>query len=339
MAPPIPSIPPSRPTSWPSAAPASRSTPMAPTTARPAGAMTPIPLGTSIGSGGGVSLYEPEPAYQQGVQSTGNRTTPDVSLVADPATGAWIADTYNSLCGRPVRGRGRHQSVGPCLGRPDRPGQPGTSSRGRGDPEQLQPDRYPAGPLHPAPERLQHDHQRHQRLQRATAGYNLVTGLGTPVANLLVPDLIAYQGPGDHPRPPEHVARCRMATFTSGARSHGGGTTTAFDAFNVLTASRAAASSGALILDASLAMRRASSLVNLTPAVAVYDDLCPPHSGLRSRCRSAPLRFTDRPSRRAAISNSTSTLGTSAPSVGVTNSSFSTGLAPQWSVPSHRGWR
>ena len=27
-------------------------------------------------------------------------------------------------------------------------------------------------------------------------GYNLVTGLGTPVANLLVPDLVAYQGPG-----------------------------------------------------------------------------------------------------------------------------------------------
>ena len=30
----------------------------------------------------------------------------------------------------------------------------------------------------------------------ANAGYNLVTGLGTPVANLLVRDLIAYQGPG-----------------------------------------------------------------------------------------------------------------------------------------------
>ncbi len=28
----------------------------------------------------------------------------------------------------------------------------------------------------------------------ASAGYNLVTGLGAPVANLLVPDLIAYQG-------------------------------------------------------------------------------------------------------------------------------------------------
>ncbi len=52
-------------------------------------------VGAFIGSGGGISLYEPEPAYQQGVQSTGSRTTPDVSLVADPATGAWIADPYN----------------------------------------------------------------------------------------------------------------------------------------------------------------------------------------------------------------------------------------------------
>ncbi len=52
-------------------------------------------LATFIGSGGGLSLYEPEPAYQQGVQSAGNRTTPDVSLVSDPATGGWIADPYN----------------------------------------------------------------------------------------------------------------------------------------------------------------------------------------------------------------------------------------------------
>ncbi len=51
--------------------------------------------GDFIGSGGGISMYEPEPAYQQSVQSTGSRTTPDVSLFADPATGAWIADPYN----------------------------------------------------------------------------------------------------------------------------------------------------------------------------------------------------------------------------------------------------
>src|SRR5262249_31238866 len=48
-----------------------------------------------IGSGGGLSQYEAEPAWQQAVQSTGFRTSPDVSLVADPETGAWIADPYN----------------------------------------------------------------------------------------------------------------------------------------------------------------------------------------------------------------------------------------------------
>ena len=31
------------------------------------------------GSGGGTSQYEPEPAYQDGVQSTGKRTMPDVA--------------------------------------------------------------------------------------------------------------------------------------------------------------------------------------------------------------------------------------------------------------------
>ncbi len=61
--------------------------------------------GTSIGSGGGISQYVPEPAYQQGVQSLGMRTTPDVTLVADPATGAWIADTYNLPLLSPTRGR------------------------------------------------------------------------------------------------------------------------------------------------------------------------------------------------------------------------------------------
>jgi subtilase family serine protease len=51
--------------------------------------------GTFIGSGGGISQHEAEPAYQQGVQTLGTRTTPDAAAVADPATGAWIADTFN----------------------------------------------------------------------------------------------------------------------------------------------------------------------------------------------------------------------------------------------------
>ena len=71
-------------------------------------------LGTFIGSGGGISLYEPEPAYQQGVQSTGSRTIPDVSLVADPATGAWIADPYNLSGSNPFEVVGGTSLSAPC---------------------------------------------------------------------------------------------------------------------------------------------------------------------------------------------------------------------------------
>ena len=46
------------------------------------------------------------------------------------------------------------------------------------------------------------------------AGYNLVTGLGTPVANLLVPDLIAYQGPGTSV-PGRPSGRCRMRDWSN----------------------------------------------------------------------------------------------------------------------------
>ena len=131
-----------------------------------AGAITPASLGTFIGSGGGLSQYEAEPAYQQRVQSTGSRTTPDVSFVADPATGAWIADTVQPRSQQPVGGRGRHQPVGPVLGRADRAGEPGTRGRRTAGPEQHQPDRDPASPLQPVPERLPRHHQRQQRLYR-----------------------------------------------------------------------------------------------------------------------------------------------------------------------------
>ena len=46
-------------------------------------------------SGGGTSAYEPEPSYQDGVQSTGLRTAPDVSMDANPSTGVAIYDSYD----------------------------------------------------------------------------------------------------------------------------------------------------------------------------------------------------------------------------------------------------
>ena len=47
------------------------------------------------GSGGGQSQYEPEPSYQAAVQSTGQRTIPDVAFVGDPNTGVSVLDSYN----------------------------------------------------------------------------------------------------------------------------------------------------------------------------------------------------------------------------------------------------
>ena len=51
----------------------------------------------------------------------------------------------------------------------------------------------------------------------AGAGYNLVTGLGTPVANLLVPDLIAYQGPA-RPTRARPWRLCRMPGWSTPGR-------------------------------------------------------------------------------------------------------------------------
>ncbi len=50
----------------------------------------------------------------EGVQSTGSRTIPDVSLVADPATGAWVADPYNVSGSNPFEVVGGTSLSAPC---------------------------------------------------------------------------------------------------------------------------------------------------------------------------------------------------------------------------------
>ena len=46
-----------------------------------------------IDSGGGYSQYEPEPSYQESVQQTGMRSTPDVAFDGDPNTGVEVYAT------------------------------------------------------------------------------------------------------------------------------------------------------------------------------------------------------------------------------------------------------
>ena len=62
------------------------------------------------GSGGGNSSYEPEPLYQGLVQSSGNRTTPDIAWDANPSTGVAVYDS--------VGGYGWVQLGGTSVGAP-----------------------------------------------------------------------------------------------------------------------------------------------------------------------------------------------------------------------------
>jgi hypothetical protein len=152
-------------------------------------------VGAYIASGGGLSLYQPEPAYQQGVQSTGSRTTPDVSLFADPATGAWIADTYNLDPTNPFEVVGGTSVSAPAwaglfaLVNQSRVagGQAVLNSSSPTETQQA---------LYSLPQADYNVISSGSNGYNANPGYNLVTGLGTPIANLLVIDLTAYHGPG-----------------------------------------------------------------------------------------------------------------------------------------------
>jgi hypothetical protein len=148
------------------------------------------------GSGGGLSQYEPEPAYQWGVQDAGVRTVPDVAYDADSNTGFWIYDTA---------GVSGWTSLG------------GTSA---GAPQwaalialvdQERATVWGAGSLDGATQTLPalYSPQMSQNFRDittgnngydATPGYDLVTGLGSPWAPGLVHDLAAVGTGSPHSR-------------------------------------------------------------------------------------------------------------------------------------------
>jgi hypothetical protein len=115
--------------------------------------------------------------------------------VADPNTGAWVADPYNQLAANPFVLVG-----GTSLSAPSWAGllalvnqgrvAAGASTLNSSSPTDTQQA------LYMLPQSDYHVISSGYNGYTANPGYNLVTGLGTPVADLLVPDLIAYQGPG-----------------------------------------------------------------------------------------------------------------------------------------------
>ena len=139
------------------------------------------------GSGGGISAYTGQPGYQKGVvtQSTTKRTIPDVSWLADPSTGVAVYDAYDFGASTPWLAG---YEGGTSLASPMWAGLVAVADQGRvvnglgtldGVTQTL-----PA--LYALPQSDFHDITTgNNGTYSAAAGYDLVTGRGTPTAALV----------------------------------------------------------------------------------------------------------------------------------------------------------
>jgi subtilase family serine protease len=138
------------------------------------------------GSGGGVSKFEAKPSYQSSL-SYSMRAIPDIALDADPRSGVPVLDTYGF-------GNQYIQVGGTSLSCPCWAGLVAISDQGR-HLNGLQPfrstatDRQFQNALYGAPVADFHDITAGNNGNPAGPGYDLVTGIGSPIANLLVPYL------------------------------------------------------------------------------------------------------------------------------------------------------
>ncbi len=138
------------------------------------------------GSGGGISTYESEPAYQTayGIASNNHRGVPDVSFDANPNTGAAV---YNST--KYYGQRGWFVVGGTSFGAPAWAATIALANQGRTAPlSDGHTALYQAatGSSYPANYR---DVASGSNGNAAGTGYDFVTGLGSPLAGNLVPAL------------------------------------------------------------------------------------------------------------------------------------------------------
>ncbi len=142
------------------------------------------------GSGGGISQYESQPAYQKGVvtQSTTNRTNPDVAYDANPNTGFPVYDSYGTQSAW-------MQFGGTSDAAPQWAALIAIADQGRAAAGEsalssttLLPAIYqlPAADFHDITSGTSDGSPSYS----AGPGYDLVTGRGSPIANLVVAGLV-----------------------------------------------------------------------------------------------------------------------------------------------------
>lgn len=147
-------------------------------------------------SGGGVSAFELQPYYQSGVAKVGGalRTIPDVSFDADPSTGVSFYDTQDSPSATtPWMTNGGTSFAAPAWAAMIAIADQGRVAAGLGSldgPTQTLPLIYSL------PSSDFHDITRGSNGYAATQGYDLVTGRGSPYANLVIPALAQGTPPG-----------------------------------------------------------------------------------------------------------------------------------------------
>ncbi|HEX4149532.1 MAG TPA: fibronectin type III domain-containing protein, partial [Pirellulales bacterium] len=151
------------------------------------------------GSGGGVSSQESQPAYQKGVvtQSTTARTDPDVAYDADPNTGFPVYDSYNNGTAKPWGQWGGTSDAAPQWAAITAIADSNRLAAGLGTLDgasQTLPALYqlPTSDFHDITSGTTTGSPKYS----ATAGYDLATGRGTPIANLVIAGLSTWTGSG-----------------------------------------------------------------------------------------------------------------------------------------------
>ena len=158
-------------------------------------------------SGGGQSQYEAEPSYQKGVQKSGMREIPDVSFDADPNSGVAICDSYDYGSSDPWIQVGGTSVSSPCWAGLVAIADQLRSSQGLGSldgPTETLPYLYALNAAD------FHDITSGNNGYPAGPGYDMVTGIGSPRANVLVPDLASFSAPD------LTVAATHSGNFTQG---------------------------------------------------------------------------------------------------------------------------
>ena len=188
--------------------------------------------GTSGGAGGGISLYSNQPAYQKSIvtQTATKRAVPDVGFLADPASGVAVIDSYDFGSTAPWLAVG-----GTSLAAPMWAGVVSMVDQGRAINGQASLDGA-SGTLpqvYGLPTADFHDVTTGSNGYNATAGYDLVTGRGTPIVNVLA-QAMAGTTPTPAPTPtpmigsltanPSSVTAGTTATLTASGVTETGGT-------------------------------------------------------------------------------------------------------------------